>query len=388
MASLTSRRTTLVAAAATIFAIVATIAAIAIDPRRGLLGYLAAYAIVSTTAMGALVLLLIGYATNARWLSTVRRLQEALVSVFPLLAVLFLPILFGLYELYSWAAPPANLSALDRELLHAKSAWLNPTGFVVRSIIYFAIFIVASEVLRRRSLRRDTVVPTGDPEQLLTRDRVFAAAMIPPVGLALTFAAIDWIMSLEPLWISTMFPVYVFAGGFSASIALLSIVAARYRYALTLTGNHFHALGRMLFAFVVFWVYTAYFQGFLIQIANRPIEVAFYLPRMTLGWREVLIVVVAARFVVPFFLLLPRQPKKRPRYILWISAIVLLGHVLDMAWLVVPSGRVSPSWPELVSLIALVGSCTAFAAWRMRRVPLVPTGDPFLPAGLRYESPT
>ena len=91
---------------------------------------------------------------------------------------------------------------------------------------------------------------------------------------------------------------------------------------------------------------------------------------------------------MPFFLLLPRQPKKRPRYILWISAIVLLGHVLDMAWLVVPSGRVSPSWPELVSLIALVGSCTAFAAWRMRRVPLVPTGDPFLPAGLRYESPT
>lgn len=388
MASLRSRRTRLIVAAATLFAIIATIAAIAIDPRRGLLGYLTAYAIVSTTAMGALVLLLIGYATNARWLSTVRRLQEAMVTVFPLLAVLFLPIAFGLYQIYSWADPPATLSALDRELLHAKTAWLNPAGFVIRSFVYLAIFIVASEVLLRRSRRRDTVVPTGDPEQVLTRDRVFAAAMLPPVGLALTFAAIDWLMSLQPTWTSSMFPVYVFASGFSAAIALLSVVAARYRFALTLTGNHFHALGRMLFAFVVFWVYTAYFQGFLIQIANRPVEVRFFLDRMSHGWREVLIVVVATRFVLPFFLLLPRRPKMRPGYVAWISAIVLLGHVLDMAWLVVPSGAYTPSWPELVALIALAGLCTGFIALRMRRVPLVPTGDPFLPAGLRYESPT
>jgi hypothetical protein len=370
--------------------LVATAIGIAIDPGRALLGYLAAYAAVAAIAIGALVLLLIGYATNARWLAPLRRLQEAIAGVFPALAVLFVPIALGLDRIYVWADPPADLPEHERALIAAKQAWLDPAGFVVRTAVYLAVFLVAAELLRRWSRRRDGALPAGDPEDAMRRERVFAAAMLPPVGLALTFASIDWLMSLQPTWLSTMFGVYFFAAGFSAAIAVLAIVAAGTRAPIGLSGNHFHALGRMLLGFVVFWAYASYFQGFLIQIANRPSEVTFYLARTRDGWQLVLWAVVIARFALPFFLLLPRAWKHRPGYVAAVGGIVLVGHALDMLWLVVPSAgsSQSASWIDLAALVGIAGACTAFAAWRQRGVPVVAAGDPLLAAGHRYESPT
>lgn len=388
MASLVSRRAMSGAVVLGIVGLVVTAVGIAVEPTRALRAYLAAYAVVSSTAMGALVLLLIGYACNARWLAAVRRLQEATSLVFPLLAVLFIPIALGIYHLYPWADPPPDLSAHERTLIAAKRAWLNPTGYLVRSVVYFAIFIVASELLRRWSRARDGQVPAGDPEDVLRRDRMFACAMLPPVGLALSFAAVDWFMSLEPTWTSSMFPVYIFSAGFSAAIAVLSIAAAQVRIPLSLSPNHFHALGRMLFAFCVFWAYSSYFQGFLIQIANRPVEIAFFLPRTRNGWGLVLVAVVVARFALPFFLLLPRSLKLRPRYVATIAGIVFIGHVLDMLWVVVPSDGAGLSWVDLAAIVGMLGACVAFAAWRLGGASLVADGDPFLPAALRYESPT
>lgn len=370
--------------------LVATAIGIALDPARGLLAYLVAYATVATLAMGALVLLLIGYVTRARWLAAVRRLQEALAGVFPVLAVGFVPIAIGVYRIYAWADPPADLKSHEREILAAKAAWLAPTGFIVRGAIYLAVFVIAAEVLRRRSRRRDQAPPAKDADEALRGDRVFAAAMLPPVGLALTFAAVDWLMSLQPLWFSTMFPVYIFASGFSGAIAALAITAARVRVrvAAGLTGHHFHAIGRMLFAFVVFWAYTAYFQGFLIQIANRPAEVTFFVARSEDGWDYVLLAIAILRFALPFVLLLPRSVKYRPRYVAIVATIVLAGHVLEMLWLVLPASGAVVSWMDIAALVGVGAGCLAFAAWRLRRAPIVPIGDPLLAAGLRYESPT
>ena len=388
MASLASRRAVSGALVLGVVGLVATAVGVALEPARALRGYLAAYAVVTSTAVGALILLLIGYACNARWLAAMRRLQEAISLLFPLLAVLFLPIALGVYHIYTWADPPPDLPARDQALLAAKRAWLEPTGFVIRSVIYLGVFVVASEVLRRWARARDAQTLSGDPEDALRRDRVFAAAMIPPVGLALTFASVDWLMSLQPTWVSSMFPVYVFSGGFSAGIAVLAILAAQVRVPLSLTPNHFHALGRMLFAFCVFWAYASYFQGFLIQIANRPVEVAFFVPRTRDGWGAVLVAVVLARFALPFFLLMPRSVKQRPRYVAAVAGIVFVGHILDMYWVVVPSAHDALSWVDLAALVGLVGACVAFGAWRLGRASLVADGDPFLPAALRYESPT
>ena len=238
--------------------------------------------------------------------------------MFPVLAVLFVPIALGLEHVYVWADPPADLSAHERHVLHAKAGWLNAPGFVIRSVLYLAVFAIAAEVLRRWSRARDGVVPGADAEAEQRRFRMFAAAMLPPVGLAITFAAFDWLMSLQPSWFSSMFGVYYFAGGFGAGIAVLAILA-RHLYATTVPGtitpHHFHALGRLLFAFVVFWAYTSYFQGFLIQIADRPNEVTFYLVRLRGGWDLVLWAVLIAHFALPFLLLLPRRLKLRPRYV-------------------------------------------------------------------------
>jgi hypothetical protein len=391
----------------TLVAAAATGAAIALEPRRALLGYLAAYTAVAAVAIGALVLLLIGYATNARWLAPLRRLQEAIAGVFPVLVVLFVPIAVGLDHIYVWADPPPDLPAHERHLLEAKRAWLDPAAFVIRSAICLAVLTVAAEVPRRWSRRRDgaAVRPAAAAaaEAALRRERVFAGAMLPPVGLALTFASFDWLMSLQPAWSSSMFGVYFFTGGFAAAIALLAVLA-RYLHASTsaspssastadraiLTGHHFHALGRMLLGFVVLWAYAAYFQGFLIQIANRPSEVTFFVVRTDGGWGVWLAATVAARFAIPFLLLLPRPPKYRPRYVAAVAALVLIGHVLDLYWLVLPAagGPVAVHWADAASLVAIAGACVAFGAWRLRGAPLVAAGDPFLHPGTRYESPT
>jgi hypothetical protein len=368
-----------VALFAALLGLVVTALALVIEPERTLVGYLAAYVTASSVAMGALVLLLIGYATNARWLAAVRRKQETIVIVFPLLAVLFLPIAFGVHYIYGWAQEPA---------IARTRPWFDPAGFIIRSYVYLAVFIIAAEVLRRSSRRRDVSPPAGDPEVALRRDRRFAGAMLPPVALALTFASVDWVMTLMPDWVSSMFPVYFFAGGFSAGIAMLAILADRWHVELGLTGHHFHALGRLMFAFVVFWAYTAYFQGFLIQIANRPTEVAFYVDRLGNPWRFVLVGTVFFRFALPFLLLLPRSLKFRPRYVADVALVLLLGHVLDIYWIVIPSAHLGPSWVGLVALVGITGACVAFCAWRCIGVPEVATGDPFLPAALRYQSPT
>jgi hypothetical protein len=383
-----------IAAPIAIASAAATAIAIATDPRRALLGYLAAYATVAGIAIGALILLLIGYVAGARWLAPLRRLQEGISSVFPALAVLFIPIAAGLDRIYPWVDPPPDLPAHARRLLEAKQAWLDPAAFLVRSALYLAVFAIASELPRRWSRRRDAAGPVGaDPELALRRERRFAAGMLPPVGLALTFASFDWLMSLQPEWSSTMFGVYFFAGGFSAGLALLSILASRLRAgagAGILTPHHFHVLGRMLLGFVVLWAYAAYFQGFLIQIADRPDEVTFYLTRTSGVWEVWLWATVVVRFAIPFLLLLPRPPKLRPRYIAAVSAVVLLGHVLDIYWLVLPTAG-SPAavhWADATSLVAVAGACLTVGAWRLRGAPIAAAGDPLLPDGVRYESST
>ena len=191
MAALSARRVWQIAGLTALVALAISVVAIALDPAAALLAYLAAYATVASIAIGALVLLLIGYATNARWLAALRRVHEAIVLVFPILAVLFVPIALGVRWIYVWADHPVPV----------KQAWLNPAGFIIRSALYLAVFIIAAEVLRTWSRRRDGTVPAGDPEAVIRRERVFAAATLPPVALALTFAGIDWLMSLEPLWV-------------------------------------------------------------------------------------------------------------------------------------------------------------------------------------------
>jgi hypothetical protein len=372
------------------------------DPARALHAYLCAFATAATVAVGALILQLVGYAANARWMSVTRRLLGVVALAVVPLALLFVPVACGAAWLYLWADPAtvATLPEATRALLAHKAPYLNLPAFVIRGAVYFVIWIVAAGLLHVWSRRRDSAAPASEPaapEVALGRERAFASAMLPPVGFALSFASFDWLMSLEPTWSSTIFGIYVFAGGFLGAIALTALLAYAGRRAAApelvtaLTPHHFHALGRLLLAFTVFWAYVAYFQVFLIQIADKPVEVSFYLHRLGGSWRPFVDAVAIGHFALPFLLLLPRAPKHRPGYVAAIAAWLLLMHYLDVYWLVLPTvhpGGVAPALVDLAALLFVGGVCVSSCALVQRRASLVAQGDPFLPEGLGYVSPT
>jgi hypothetical protein len=357
--------------------------------------YLTAFAFVTSIALGALIFLMTTYAVNARWNVAIRRLNESIVSVFPLLALLFVPIAFGLNDLYLWASPPPDLPAHELHLLHHKQVYLNQPFFLLRSGGYFLLWMVSAFLLCRWSLRRDSrdPAPVPEPADEHARERVFSSALLPLVSLALTFAAFDWLMSLQPFWVSTMFGVYYFAGGFLASFGLLSLLAyAAQRSADDLIRPaHFHALGRLMFGFTIFWAYIAFFQALLIALPDRPEETVFYLRRLAGGWEVSTALLGIARFVIPFFLLLPRAIKFDGRAMAALGAWIIAGHYLDMYWLVMPMydahGPLPNLW-DLSALCAVAGLSIAFAAWRLQGRAIVPMGDPFLLESTQYRSPT
>lgn len=371
-----------------------------LDRRQQFPAYLTAFVFAISIALGALIFLMTTYVVGARWNVVIRRLNESVVSVLPLLALLFVPIAFGLSHLYYWAAPSPDLSANELRLLQHRQAYLNAPFFLLRALGYFVIWCVAAWLLCRWSLRGDRRlesltdgVATSDVE--LTphaRERKFSAALLPPVALALTFAAFDWLMSLQSGY-SSLFGVYYFAGGFQASFALLALLAffAQRHAPFFIRPPHFHALGRLMFGFSIFWAYCAFFQGMLTQLPNKPDEIVFFLMRTRGGWGFFTLLVVLGRFVLPFFLLLPRAIKFHPGAMALMGGWILVGHYLDMYWLVQPSvaldgprlGLAEPS-----ALLAVGGACVAFAAQRLRGRSIVPAGDPALAQSIAYRSPT
>jgi len=357
-----------------------------VNPPQLFYAYLTAYAFAVSIAGGALIFLMIGHAMNAGWPVVVRRLTETIVASLPLLALLFVPLLFGLHSLYPWTRPE-TLGEEGMRSVMAKRPYLEVPFFVVRSAIYLAVWVVIGGLLRRWSLARD-----ADPGiESSGKMRALSAGALPAVAVTFSFASFDWLMSLTPTWFSTMYPVYWFAGGFVAALALLVLLTFAAQdggWLPEISLPHYYALGRMLLAFVIFWAYAAYFQFFLIWIANRPDEVTFFADRVRGPWRVLTVVLVVLQFVAPFFALLSYRLKHRPRQLAFVAAWVLAAHYLDVHWLVMPAVRPRAPfhWLDLAALLAVGGACTAFSATRLRGRAIVPINDPELPRALRYES--
>ncbi len=356
-------------------------------PQQLFPAYLTAYAYAVSTALGALIFLMIGHAMNAGWPVVLRRLTETIVASLPLLALLFLPILFGLHLLYPWIRPEEMSDEVARHAVLAKRSYLNVPSFLIRTGVYLVVWVVVGELLRRWSLARDTD-PHADVDRRL---RAVSAGALPLVALTFSFAGFDWLMSLTPTWFSTMYPVYWFAGGFVAALALLTVLtfaAQRDGLLPEVTVFHYYALGRMLLAFVIFWAYAAYFQFFLIWLAHRPEEITFYIERVRGAWYPATVVLIAVQFIVPFFALLSYRLKHRPPLLAAVAAWVFAAHYLDVHWLVTPRfrPRMPYHWLDLAALLAVGGACTAFSLSRLRGHAVVPVHDPALPRAIAYES--
>jgi hypothetical protein len=379
-------RAPLIAAGVGAFGLLICVLGLFVDRRQMFHSYLAAYVWVATLPLGALLFLMTGHLMGSLWTIPFRRMTEAVVGAFPAVAVLFVPLAFGLGDLYSWAgaAGPAADDPHVQHLIHHKHAYLRADFFLVRTGIYYALWIGVGWLLCRWSFRqdRDPAVAPGSP-------RVVSGAAMPAMALTLTFAAFDWLMSLMPQWFSAAFGLYFFAGSAVGGLALVVALAARANrttLAGALTPSHFHALGKLLFAFVVVWAYIAYSQGFITWIANKPEEVVWFVARVRGSWGPVTLILVLGHFFLPFFLMLPREVKRTPLFLTIGAGWLLAFHYLDIHWMVLPTLRSGfyPHWLDLAALLCVGGLTAAFALWRMRGQPIVPAGDPRLAASMRY----
>jgi hypothetical protein len=357
------------------------------DPRRALFSYLVAYVYWLGLALGALILLGSFHASNARWPVVLRRCLEFVPSSLPLFALLLVPVVVGLRHLFPWVDPAALVGEVRQTVEHRRP-YLNVPFFVVRAALYFAVWIAVSWLLRAWSIRQDE---TGGVE--LTRwQRRLGAGSLPFLALTMSFAAFDWMMSLDPRFYSTIFGVYWFAGSFVGAFAILAVAGAATRGDPTQFGahmnlEHFHSVGKYLLAFVAFWGYIAFSQFMLIWIANVPEEVPWYFVRIFGGWLPVFAFLALFHFLVPFFLLLSRPLKRDPRRLAWLGLWLLLVHWVDLYWVIMPvldpSGP-RPSLWDLTAIAGVGGLAVAFVLWRMHGVAAVPLRDPYLEDSLRY----
>jgi hypothetical protein len=349
------------------------------DPRQFLASWLTAFLYGVTILFGALFFVLVQHLTNAAWSITVRRLAENMIANFPLAGLLFLPVAFGAGELYAWVHQPP----------HGKDAYLNPAAFFTRAAIYFAAWSILSLVLCRYSRRQDDT-------KALWMSRAAAYWSAPGMLLAfvsITLASFDWVMSLDPHWYSTIFGVYVFAGGTMALYAALIRISLRLRRAGILSGTihveHYHDLGKWLLAMTAFWGYIAFSQYMLIWYGNLPEETLFYKHRMEGTWLYVSLALPVLHFAVPFFLLMPRASKRNLRVLGGAAMLMLVMHYVDIYWLVMPAFSphgVHLHWMDAAAMAAVLSILGLGFWYRARKAPLVPQGDPRFLKGLEFQN--
>jgi hypothetical protein len=355
------------------------------DPVQFFFSYLVNLTFWVSIALGGLFLLMVHHLTGAVWSVVLRRLLEMIQSSFILLAVLFLPVLFGIHELYHWSHSEAV--AADK-LLQLKSPFLNQSFFIIRSTGYFLVWIFLSRTLFNKSITQDDP-SQPDPAPAMRRTSAYGMILF---ALTLTFASFDWLMSLDPHWYSTIYGVYFFSGCVLAALAFLTLTVLYMRKQGALTDAiglaHLHDLGRLIFSFTVFWAYMAFSQYFLIWYGNIPEETVWFQHRWHGNWKAISLLLVLGHFVLPFFLLMMRWTKRNPIALASLSLWLLFMHWIDLFWLVMPSRPGHNdlfTWQDLATFLTIAGFFIWFFGRQTGRHPLLPMNDPRLSESKQLE---
>jgi hypothetical protein len=333
--------------------------------------------------MGSTALLMLQHLTGGAWGLIIRRVLEAASRTLPLMLILFLPILFGLNQIYSWT----NKAEMDQvPALREKAAhYLNPAFFTVRAAVYFTIWMLMMWLLNTWSLQNDR---TAD-RRLLKRLQMFSGPGLGLLIITITFAAIDWVMSLDPAWSSTIFGL-IFVASWSLSalafgILVMSWLSRREPMDAVVRTSHFHDWGNLLMALVMLWMYFAFSQYLIIWSGNLPEETVWYVARKHDGWGVIALAIVILQFAFPFLTLLSRAAKNSPQRLGRLALLILIMRVVDVIWLIEPSfnrEHFHLSWMDLVAPIAVGGLWIAAFAWQLQKRSLVPLNDPQLEAAL------
>ena len=338
--------------------------------------YLVNYLFFLTIGWGATFFVAVQHVTSAAWSVTVRRFMENLMITVPPMAILFIPVFAGIPVLYEWGAggyfDPADPA------VQFKAVFFSQPFYMVRSVIYFAAWILLTLNLYRHSVAQD-----GDGNlPAAEKAKWWAGPGLLVLIVTVTMASVDWVMSLDPHWYSTMFGIYVFSGGGLAFMALLTLVSLAFRrfgmLKKSITVEHYHDLGKWMFALTVWWAYIAFSQYMLIWYADIPEETVFFHHRLEGSWVNLSLLLLVGHFLIPFFVLLSRKAK-RTLPVLGIAAVwILVMHGMDLHWLILPSVHEDAfhiQWHDLATFLA-TGSVFALTFWyRLRSHPMIPTGD-------------
>lgn len=346
-----------------------------LHPAEFLRVYLAAYLFFLGLSLGSMAILLIYRLTGGAWGFLLRRILEAATRTIPLLAVLFTPIAVGLQYLYLWAQPAAV--AVDAKLQH-QQFYLNRPYFWIRAAIYFVLWMGIAWLLSRWSRAQDR--PGGARRSAWGTRTSGVAAVI--YGLTIHFASVDWLMSLQPHYHSTIFGPIVAVGQILSALAfsllVLAMVVRRSPLVEVVSSDAVNDLGNLLLTFLITWAYLVWFEFMLIWIANLPNEANWFLLRVRGGWTWVAWAIAVLHFVVPFFALLFRRLKRNVRALVWVAGLILVMQLVFLYFQVLPAFPDVPLWHhwlDVVTPLALGGIWLACFVWQLERRPLLARYD-------------
>ncbi|NBV41703.1 hypothetical protein EBR96_02905 [bacterium] len=355
-------------------------------PHQVAFSYLTAFLFFMSVTLGSLFFVIIHHLARAGWNVVVRRIAEVLSNNVILMALLFIPVLFGMHELYHWTHAE---SVLHDHLLQVKSPYLNIPFFLIRAAVFFGAWIFLARRFFKKSVEQDQ---TGDPKITLGLQGLAAAAIL-IFGITQTFAAVDWAMSITPHWYSTMFGVYFFAGSVLSAMAIISLVALLLRrfgfMADIIRKDHYHDLAKFAYGINIFWAYVSFSQYFLIWYANIPEESVWFVQHFKGNWNTVAILLAVGHFFLPFVVFMSQHARRNLTVHAIVMAWFVVMHIVDVYWLIMPN--VSPdglhvSLSDITAFVGIGGLYIGLFFLRLRKVPLFPQKDPRLSESLHYHT--
>ena len=361
-------------AAGLVFAVLAVLGAV-LQPEKFFSAYLLGYMAWLGLSLGSMAFLMLGHLTGGDWGQAVRRIFEAATRTVPLMILLFVPVILGMHHLYTWMRPEDI--ARDKHLQDITRTYLTPGGFILRAAIYFSIWLILATLLSRWSAEQD-IPPERDTS---SRFRALSGPGLVLYGFTLAFASIDWIMSLNPHWISTIYGLIFLAGQCLSSICFVVVVSAilhRYKpMSEYLKPNHIHDYGNLMLTLVMLWAYFAFSQWLIIWAGNLPEEISWFTRRLHGGWQYVGLLLALFHFVVPFLFLLARGFKRRLQDLVWLAVFLMFMRFVDLFWYIEPTFHLQfhVSWQDVVVPGAIGGFWLAWFCRNLRGRPLLPLFD-------------
>ena len=346
-------------------------------PERIWPNYLIAFYYLTGLGLGAGMFVAVQYVANAGWSVALRRIPEAITATLPFAGIGAVILIFGIHTLYEWSHQSV---VVEDTILQNKVSWLNEPFFIARTIGYFLIWIIFSRIIVKNSVRQDE-----DGDVRFTRRNVRYSVLFIITGVyTFCLASVDWLMSLQPHWYSTVFGWLNLSGMFLAALAAIIVIMVILRhlgYGHIFTTGHLHDMGRLLMAFSFFWVYMWISQHMLIWYSNIPEETSYYIFRHFGGWGSLSFLNVVLNWGIPFFLLLPKATKRNDKIMLWAAIVVLLGHWLDLYIMIMPSIFAAEpvlGWWEIGIFAGMIAVFFLIVGTALQKQNLLPVKDPYL----------